>query len=215
MSKHHDSFSPIFQNGTQYLAFLHLYGDDLGEAFNFIKNACENSANPVGEIRSLLSGPGWREHLLAAGTLLARKDLAPAAIGDLWRAFDRGSWVSPQLAVTAWFRDPQFTTNANMRILRRCELQIEQVDDSPAMVRHVVYGPGGGRERAAKGFSALIYLIGPETPHNSFLLEQLQMPDVKELLTSDIDNGGKIAQNWIDSLTAKAPIFGLDLKRCE
>jgi hypothetical protein len=35
----------------------------------------------------------------------------------LWQAFDAGTWVSPQLAVAAFLRDPRFAEQARTRIV--------------------------------------------------------------------------------------------------
>jgi hypothetical protein len=65
-------------------------------------------------VKALLADPGWRLHLVAAIAFLLDQpkalDCAP-----VWSAIDAGSWVTPQLVVTALFSDPTFPTRARER----------------------------------------------------------------------------------------------------
>lgn len=57
---------------------------------------------------------GWRPHLIAAAALLLIEDPLPFR-DALYRAIHRGSWVVPQLLVTAWAIDPDFWQRAEAR----------------------------------------------------------------------------------------------------
>ena len=207
MSINHNSLSQIFKTGTKYLSLLHLDSDDTREVFLFVKDACGKSPDPVSEIKSLLDGDGWREHLVGACALLVREDLAVSLKDVLWKAIDVGSWVSPQLAVTAWFRDPDFLTNAKHRIERRCQQKTTEVPIMSSLMKHVVAGARSHRDKAIKTFSALVYLLGLLPTSEFWLREQLQAQDAKEMLAADIDGGCRIAQNWITNLKAKSSIL--------
>jgi len=56
-------------------------------------------------IDALLAERDWRPHLPAAIAFLLDRGLTLQR-EPLWRAIDAGSWVTPQLAVVAYFSDP-------------------------------------------------------------------------------------------------------------
>jgi hypothetical protein len=205
------TFTPIFEKGTISLSFLHLYSDDLSDAFAFIRNACENSKNVSNEIMSLLAENDWRPHLVAAAAILIQKKLPSKVYENLWRAFDKGSWVSPQLAVVAWLRDSNFEVSAKQRIHNGCPQNTKQIDELSPIERHVIAGPASNSGRSAKALAALIYLVGLSEGANGWLMQELQRDEIKTLLKQDEDFGGTIAEKWLSSLRLKSSNLGLEI----
>jgi len=211
MNHNFPTFSPIFERGTIYLGFLHFDSEDLHEAVAFIRDACINSKNLSGEIKALLAEDGWREHLLAATAILTQKNLPSDTNKELWRAFDKGSWVSPQLAVIAWLRDSDFETNARVRIRNGCPQDTTSIDRLPPLERHVVAGPSNKSERSAKGLSALVYLAGLSEKAKDWLTQELRRDEIAQLLDHDEDFGGKIAERWLANVRLKSKSLGLQI----
>jgi hypothetical protein len=211
MKNNFPTFSPIFDRGTIYLGFLLFESNDLNEAVSFIRDACSKSKNPSSEIMSLLFENGWREHLLAAIAILTQKNLSPEICRELWRAFDQGSWVSPQLAVIAWLRDPNFGSNAQARIRNGCPQDTTNIDLLPSIERHVAAGPTSNSQRSAKGLSALVYLIGLSEKAKGWLTKELKRDELARLLNQDEDFGGKIAEKWLANVRLKSKSLGLEI----
>src|SRR5687768_443527 len=66
-------------------------------------------------VRAMIAPESWRTALVAATALLfLPRDGAYAE--QLWRCFDAGSRVSPQLAVVLEHHDPQFVERAWLRV---------------------------------------------------------------------------------------------------
>jgi hypothetical protein len=117
----------------------------------------------------------------------------------LWRAIDAGSWVTPQLVVTAYFADPKFTEQLIARLNQRCEIAVPS-GLSP-VARHSATGPGGAVHRSAKLLASLL-CIGKRLPAlSSFLERACEEPDLAELLGKDIDNSSTITDHWYTQLT--------------
>src|SRR5215475_8926799 len=66
-------------------------------------------------LKRLLDDRNWRSHLIALVAALLSNDAAAFA-PMLWEAFDRGSWVAPQLAVSLYCCDPNFVVETRRRI---------------------------------------------------------------------------------------------------
>ena len=71
----------------------------------------------------------------------------------LWRCFDRGSWVAPQLAVSLYCSDPVFAERAKERTAARCPIidddgffegqtQPVSAKNLASLLRVVAYTPG-------------------------------------------------------------------------
>lgn len=70
-------------------------------------------------LAQLMGERNWRPQLVGAVTYL----LDRAAVLDrslIWRSIDVGSWVTPQLVVTAFFSDVMFTERARERLDTGC-----------------------------------------------------------------------------------------------
>jgi hypothetical protein len=103
-------FASAFEKGQLavpgHLALLSLRGPESDVVIDRIQTAMR-SEDPRRWVDALFDDPNWRAHLVGAIALLldagSRLSTAP-----LWHAIDAGSWVTPQLVVTAYFTDPSF-----------------------------------------------------------------------------------------------------------
>src|SRR5262245_58462764 len=66
-------------------------------------------------------GRNWRPHFVASVAALLSRDRADHA-SVLWRTFDDGSWVAPQIAVVLYLSDRGFLHEAKRRVLCRCRV---------------------------------------------------------------------------------------------
>jgi hypothetical protein len=120
-------FSSAFGSYPGYLAFLRMSTDcqvvidRVEDSIGNARGIEEGRAGLAVWMARLFEEVNWRPHLVGAIALLLGAGRA-AEIGALWRAIDRGSWVGPQLVVTAYFRDPEFASAARTRIAGRCPL---------------------------------------------------------------------------------------------
>lgn len=195
-----DSFAALFGPEALYLSLLNL-SPDCQKAIHEIEEALRCSSNPEVEISSLLSDTNWRPQLV--GAVAAVLDGPKAVVAQaLWRAFDGGSWVSPQLAVCAFYVDRDFSVQAKARIERGCPVSIGAPprDLQEAVVRHVEAGPAGPQARSAKAMAALLYLCGLRQECESWLGVFEHDPSVRRLLEEDPDRGDEIAKGWKDEL---------------
>ncbi|WP_437499190.1 hypothetical protein [Sorangium sp. So ce1099] len=72
----------------------------------------------------------------------------------LWHAIDSGSWVTPQLIVTAVLVDPSFPEKARVRVDEQCPVLVP-AGLTPAE-RHSATGPDGTLGRSAKMLASLL-----------------------------------------------------------
>jgi hypothetical protein len=107
------SFAALFDPGNLYLELLHLPTQlpDGRTPFDTVLEAMAQSPDADAELAALFADPSWRPHLVAASALLAA-GATPARLDLLWGTLARGSWISPQLAVTAWLLDDDFESRA-------------------------------------------------------------------------------------------------------
>ena len=125
---HFNEFGPfetVFARGSLsvpgYLPLLNLCGGEVQVVLKRIDGAIDESTNPGRYIRRLLQDVNWRMHLVGAVAILLSRDEESLPVDDLWGAFDAGSWVAPQLAVTAFFSDKEFVQRARARVEARVQ----------------------------------------------------------------------------------------------
>ncbi len=151
-------FSPLFRSDPGYLALLNLSSREANQAVSSVVECCRKSADPYQEIGRLLDEPNWRFHIVAAVALSVLGYDEPTFI-KLWAAFDPGSWVTPQLAVAAYLRDPNFSDNARARIESRCPVNTSRMISMSPPERHSSAGPAGVLQRSAKAAASLVCLV--------------------------------------------------------
>jgi hypothetical protein len=201
-------FKPLFGPDNKYLYLLNLreyapkppvLSPKYRHAVSLVVECCRKSENPYQEIGRLLDGLNWRPHLVAAVALSA-SSCDERAFVKLWAAFDSGSWVSPQLAVAAYLRDPNFCNRARARIESLCPVNASQLISTSPLERHVSAGPAGVVHRSAKAAASLVHLVSHR--ENEWLTSALSSAELAALLSEDRDYSAQIAQNWLDTLTA-------------
>ncbi|HEX8204127.1 MAG TPA: hypothetical protein VF590_26860 [Isosphaeraceae bacterium] len=135
-----------------YLTLLHLASDDAQIVIGRIEEALA-VGDPRQWAAALLAGPNWRPHLVAAIAYLLSRS-TPLDPAPLWGSIDAGSWVTPQLVVTALFSDPMFPLNARSRVDRRCPVNV--LSQRNSIERHITTGPGDTRDRSAKMLASIL-----------------------------------------------------------
>jgi hypothetical protein len=149
---------------------------------------CDDSAR---WIAALLRDLNWRPHLVGAIALLLQPSLDHEL---LWNAVDGGSWVTPQLIVTATFVDPLFRDNARSRVAALCPVAVP-VGLTPSE-RHSATGPAGAEARSAKMLASLI-AASVEFPDLAQWREDVLRDErVRSLLHMDRDASDRIVRSW-------------------
>jgi len=147
------------------------------------------------DIQALLKG-GWREQVVGAVACLFHPE-REACRALLWRAFDGGSWATPQLAVCAMLLDPGDFAEVRRRLLLRCPSVSDHLEGTEPIWRHVVHGGAAITSHNMKGMAALIeaYSCCPEG--TDWLQKHLPFEDAYWGLEVDHwDNGVGIARGW-------------------
>jgi hypothetical protein len=196
-----DSFGPLrelFEDGDlphTYLCLLHLTPGAANSVAR-IRELCGDAATSDQHICAMFEEGNWRPHLVAAIASVYRAS-APVAEG-LWRAFDSGSWVQPQLAVAASLGDPAFYSRAMSRLERSCP--ISRPPYASALESHMASGPANSAQRSAKAFASLLVLVGHIFPGDAQVTRLKEAEGGRRMLESDIDSSGDIALKWRETL---------------
>jgi|SRR5271157_4166565 len=201
-------FSLLFNSEPGYMDLL-IPDPRRGKlAVSRVIECCHSSSDPSPDINRLLDQENWRPHLVAAVALSAL-DYSQVSFNKLWDAFDAGSWVTPQLAVAAYLRDPEFSDQARARVQARCPINASRLTPCSPLERHLAFGPAGPLERSAKAAGALIYLLNLLGPLE-WLTTELVSPDLAALLSADRDHASLIAKTWLESLKAILKSLAID-----
>jgi hypothetical protein len=195
-------FASVFEKGELtvpgYLELLHLHGPGADVVIDRIQLALATE-EPRRWIEALFDDRNWRTHLVGAIAILLDGGTRLDTVA-LWRALDSGSWVTPQLVVTAYFADPAFQEHLMERIRHRCQVNVPSAL-SP-VERHSATGPGGTVYRSANLLASLLSM-GKRLPALSLFLQQASAdPDLAALLEKDIDNAAAITDSWCTQLIA-------------
>jgi len=174
------SWALLGMGSTAAVAVLNAIGGIVGSAVN----------HPL-YVNRLLEDRNWRGHLIAMAAALVSPDAA-SHVSALWRCFDRGSWVAPQLAVSLSCSDTGFAVNARLRIVARCPI----LDDDG-------FFRGQTQRVSAKNLGSLLRVLAYVPGQASWAASQLQAPDVRELLKADYDAAGEIVEWWFDAARAR------------
>jgi hypothetical protein len=161
-------------------------------------------------IDAMLDDPNWRPHLVAALAYLLdderRLDCRP-----LWRAMDAGSWVIPQLAVTACYVDADFVRAARDRVARRCPVRVPA--GLTPVERHVATGPIGGGERSAKLLVSLL-TASEEIPELASWAASVRADgELQAMLSADASDGAAtIVTRWREQVRLCFRERGVELR---
>ena len=182
-----------------YLELLNLNGHNAKGSVSLVTNCRRSVSDPYNDIGRLLSDQDWRSHLVAAVALSVTVHDCNA-FDQLWSAIDAGIWVTPQLAAVAFLRDPAFVERARERLASGCKVTVPQGQGLTPQERHIATGPADSDLGSAKLAASLVSLLSlcPQRP--DWLSTQLPSPEVQDLLSSDVDNSGQLAQDWLSQL---------------
>jgi hypothetical protein len=191
-------FEPAFK-GTRYLSLLHLASEDSAEVVSLVVNLARSSPHPYEETNVLLEDRNWRPHLVG-GVALCALSYDVGAFSKLWRAIDTGSWVTPQLVVVAFMRDPNFVREATSRLEKLCPVDPSPLLQMDPLERHSAAGPAGSRHRSAKAAASLFRLLQSKAAAPSTGLGGND--ELQKLIQDDFDNSGGIAEEWLERITS-------------
>ena len=181
-----------------YLELLHFQGPGVDVVLDRIRSAL-STPEPQVWVNALFDDPNWRPHLVGAAALLLDETEALKS-SAIWHAIDGGSWVTPQLVVTAYFVDPAFPEQTMRRLESRCAIEAPAGLSPPA--RHSATGPAGTPARSAKLLASLT-CMGIRVPRLVTDVERISEDhDMKSLRERDIDRSADIVTSWYDSVLA-------------
>ena len=182
-----------------YLSFLGMGTPDVQPALTSLSHVLRSTADGHRYIEVMLQGRNWRPHLVASVAALLSDDRAAYAPA-LWRTFDCGSWVAPQLAVALYLSDPEFSREAKHRIAGRCP--VTEAANLPAIERSV-------RSRNVASLLRVVSYLPSET---NWVVSELKHPEVRALIKADSDSSGDIADWWLKAVQTEYGRLGCDLR---
>ncbi len=201
--------------GTKVAGYLMLLGlprDDAADLHLVIDRIAVALDDPEAPrwVAALLAEMNWRPHLVAAiAYLLDGPSRLPS--DSLWSAIDAGSWVVPQLVVTAFFTDRDFASRAALRLDRCCPISplgaYERL--SPAEQHTVGHAPSG---KLAASLLALAAEV-PELRAREGVWRA--EPEIRALLDRDAswDSSEEITAGWSARIRACFSQRGVVLAR--
>ena len=197
------AFQPLFERaeGVPVPLYLTLLNFNVGSGYEIaiatLERVLGQNTDLTSEIVALLDDFPWRPQLVGAAAmgLGAANEESRAA---LWRAFDGGSWVSPQLAAIAFLVDEDFEAQARHRMEAKCPINRERLEGLDWLVRHSAAGPSSFASHASKALSSLAALCQRLPTAAPWLGPLLAREDVEQSIKADYDGGGQIATDWLD-----------------
>jgi hypothetical protein len=183
-------FEGICRSGG-YWSLLEMGSADAVAVLNAIGGIVGSTVDHRRYVNRMFEDRNWRGHLIAMAAVLVSAEAAtyPAV---LWRCFDRGSWVAPQLAASLYCSDPGFAQNAKPRIAARCPI----IDDDGSF-------RGQTQDVSAKNLASLLRVVAYLPGETSWAASQHRADDVHELLKADHDTAGEIVETWFEAARAR------------
>ena len=182
-----------------YLSFLGMGSAEVQSALTSLSDVLRSTHDADRYIEVMLQGRGWRPHLVASVAVLLSDDRADYA-SALWRTFDYGSWVAPQLAVVLYFSDPEFRHEAKQRIVSRCPVAV--ATDPDAHFERTV---------RSKNIASLLRVVSFLPSETNWVASELERADVRALIKGDSDSSGDIVDSWLEAVRIQFTKFGRDL----
>jgi hypothetical protein len=183
---------------TAYLSFLGMSSPDVQPALSSLSDVLRSNPDGPRYIEVMLQSRNWRPHLVASVAALLSHDRAHYAAA-LWRTFDHGSWVAPQLAVALYFLDPEFRREAKDRIVGRCP--VRAAPDLPAIERNV----------RSRNLASLLRVLSYLPSEANWVVSELERSEVRALLKADCDSSGDIAAWWFTAVQTEYRKLGCHL----
>jgi hypothetical protein len=208
------SFVPVFESinpdilGEPVWHSLFYWSSD-AEAravLDLLRQSIASSDNASAEVANLLKELHWCYQFIGAMAILMG-NATTETIQELWRAFDSGSWVLPQLAVVAFYGDPDFAIQARRRIKTGCPIETEKLGDLDWITRHTVAGPISFEVQSRKAMASLLYLCR-QSPNSADWLELEEALTHNDAL-KDSDNGESITHRWHQRIESGALLLSL------
>lgn len=205
-------FATVFTQSPRsvpgHLELLGLQHDTAQVVIDLIQ-AVVSTGEAGGWIDALFDDPNWRPHLVGAMALILDDSQHFAPTG-LWRAVDAGSWVTPQLVVTAYFIDREFPQRLVERIETMCPVSVPE--SLTPLERHSATGPADPIHRSAKLMTSLVFM-GRRLPSLSTWLDATcANARIAELLAQDVDAAANICEDWLEQLQLQFARRGRQLK---
>ena len=198
--------SPFQVDHREFYQLLELRGGDRPcLTFERLLTAARE-VEDIGRWLEAMMSDGWRAELVGAVAIWARPE--PRHLELLWQAFDRGSWVAPQLAVVAWSCDPDFESQARRRLLLGCPLLAHPryAQDSPE--------DRVDPRRTAKNRAALMTLLVSDEAGRQWLQQRITLDQaVQLLLIDDADGVPSIVASWTRGWQHQLKALGEPLPR--
>jgi len=193
-------FARVFEQGElQVPGHLELLGLDSSGSQIVIDRIV--AAMKIGDtqrwLAALMHDVNWRPHLVGAIALILDRTLDSNL---LWNAIDRGSWVIPQLVVTAAHVDPRFRDHVRERVDARCPVVV--ASGLSPVERHSATGPEGRSHRSAKMLASML-AMSAEFPDLAEWRARVQRDErVQEMLAVDAswNVSDKIVVSWLAAL---------------
>ena len=189
-------FASVFEVGDLdvpgHLVLLGLHGPAVQAVIDRVDRALQHD-DATRWVAPLLRDVNWRPHLVGSIAFLLQPALDQTL---LWHAIDGGSWVTPQLVVTAMFVAPTFQEQAQRRVAALCPVTVP-AGLTPAE-RHSATGPAGRHERSAKMLASLLTATAEFPDLVQWQREVLQDDRIQSLLAVDAasDRSDRIVKSW-------------------
>jgi hypothetical protein len=178
-------YEKFYGMGHHYLALLNLGGDDdeLTESIATLSKLTVCDSWQVDTVR-LLSDMNWRSHLAPVVSYLTIDGSNHEVDEAIWKAIQRGSWVSPQLVASLHIKHFDFSS----RITSLFSTGVER-EAGTMLELHVATGPGNDDSRLGKIVNSLSGL-----GFNDW--GEMSIQKIEELKKKDFDNADQISQRW-------------------
>lgn len=194
-------FSSSLGVSLPYLHLLHLrddttagtgYGYGPRAALATIRDLVRSNIVDEAQTLSLLRQRDWRPHLVGISTVYFASIQSTATvpvIEQMWDTFDKGSWVSPQVAAILSLVDEDFFDQALTRLDLVCE--DDEFDDETISTISKPVGALVGlmRNHGSMDERTALHKMMQDGP-NALKIEQLIVEDM------ELDRGGEISVSW-------------------
>jgi hypothetical protein len=183
-----------------YLTLLNLQDDHAQLVIDRIAQALQ-AGRTQEWVTAMLTDFNWRPHLVAAMALLLDQSRS-LDTSPLWVAIDGGSWVTPQLVVTALFSDATFATKAAQRMETGCLIHVPPALDP--ILRHVATGPSGPTGRSGKMAASILAVCARLPGLASRESTWRAAPQLQAALAEDraYDGSHQITVRWLAAVSA-------------
>jgi hypothetical protein len=194
-------FAAVFEKGELdvpgHLELLHLHNPEAQIVIDRVERAL-SADDPTRWVAAMFRDANWRPHLVGAiAFLLDQSETLDREL--LWRAIDSGSWVIPQLVVTAVFVDPSFPEKARVRVAKQCPV-IVPVGLTPPE-RHSATGAEGVVGRSAKMLASLLAASAAVPSLERWAADLQREAHTEQLLKEDEWNrSDEIVASWMSNV---------------